>query len=71
MQKNNLGLFKSKEKKSIQEQIYAVEREITELERLMKKQQDDIEIKIAPVNSKLNDILNRIREIEQEFSKER
>lgn len=37
----------------------------------MKKQQDDIEIKIAPVNSKLNDILNRIREIEQEFSKER
>lgn len=71
LQKNNLGLFKSKEKKSIQEQIYAVEREITELERLMKKQQDDIEIKIAPVNSKLNDILNRIREIEQEFSKER
>lgn len=27
LQKNNLGLFKSKEKKSIQEQIYAVERE--------------------------------------------
>ena len=71
LSKSNLSLFKGKEKKNIQGRIDELEKEADDLKGLVAEQQIDIEEKIAPLNSRLNEVLNRIREIENEFTKER
>ena len=61
---SSLGLFAIKEKKAKKEQIARLEREIEEHKNRIKKEK-------AAVQSKIDDQLKRIGEIEQEFLKDR
>ena len=71
MQKNNLGLFKGKEKRTIQTQIDALEKEAAEAKKLVDTQQADVEKQIEPLRSRLNETENRIKGIDTEFDKDR
>lgn len=70
-QKNELGLFKIKEKKAVQEQIEACERKIADADAQMAVQQQEVEKEIEPIRAELNQVIAKIKEIENELNKDR
>ena len=71
-QRDSLGLFKGKEKKTIQEQIDATIIEAAEIQEQVTKQQAEIEKeKIDPLRARLKTIADRIAEINEELEKDR
>lgn len=70
-QKQALGFLKGKEKKALQEQIDAVEREAAEVQKQVEQQQPAFEEAMAPLRAKLESICNRISEISEELTKDR
>jgi hypothetical protein len=70
-EKKALGLFKGKEKKSIQEKIDVQEADKNRLKQQVASQQQEIEQKITPVRTKLNAAIARLKAIDQELTKDR
>lgn len=64
IKKKNLGLFKTKEKKSIQEKIDNYEYELNIISERMDNERERIESKMKPLD-------NRIKEIHKELTRER
>ncbi len=69
--KKALGLFKTKEKKAIQEQIAAAEQEKAEVAKQAVSQQSEIDREIEPIRAELNKIIAKIKKIENELTKDR
>ena len=63
-EKEGLGLFKSKEKKALQEKIDDLERRRSEAER-------SYDAASGPLKDNLSQLKNRVSEIDEEFSKDR
>lgn len=70
-QKKELGFFKGKEKRAVQERIDAAMREADEMREVVKTQQEDVEKRISPLRTALHDATERIKEIDHELSKDR
>jgi len=78
----NLGLFKSKEKKALSEQINReeskleqireeVDRQKKELNTRIDNELQEIENQIKPIKNEMNNLINRKQEISIEFTKDR
>lgn len=70
-EKNNLGIFKSKEKKALQTQIDAIEGQLAKHRQVMEAEQAQVDKKIAPISARLSEIRKRQDAIDHEFNKDR
>ena len=70
-EKKALGLFKRKEKETVQEKINVQEVDKNRLKQQVTSQQQEIEQKISPIRAKLNSAINRLKEIEKELTMDR
>ena len=71
VQKNALGLFKFKEKKSLQEQIDVLVVEKGKIKTKVTAEQQEIEKQITPIRAELNKAIARIKEINYELAMDR
>ncbi|MBO4837804.1 MAG: hypothetical protein J5493_00310 [Lachnospiraceae bacterium] len=71
VQMDNLGLFKGKEKKALQEQIAAKEKELEPIEASLQEERKAVDMKLAPAKEELATVEKRIGEIQAEFEKDR
>ena len=69
--KKKLGLFKFQEKRAIQAQIDDVEKEKAVVAKQAVIQQKEIDGKIEPTRAELNKVIAKIKEIENELTKDR
>ena len=70
-QKKALGLFKIKEKKTLQDQIDGLEKEKAATIEQIRNEQDEIEKEIKPIKKELGNVVAKINEIETELTKDR
>lgn len=70
-EKKALGLFKTKEKKAVQEQIDAAEKEKEAVAKQVVVQQQEVEKEIEPIRAELKKVIAKIKEIENELTRDR
>lgn len=64
--KESLGIFKGKEKKAIQEQIYLLKAEINVINDKLESSAAEIRLRIDPLNNRINEIHNELTKIRKE-----
>lgn len=68
---SQLGIFKGKEKKALQDQIDALEKESWALRDQANKKEQEIDEEAKPYRARLSQIQERIRELKNELTKDR
>lgn len=71
MRKKALGMFKFKEKKTLQELIDVLVIKKFEINKQIVKEQQEIEKQITPIRAELNEAIARIKEIDNELTIDR